>query len=79
VKNINVRQCIKIPQNVKTQNTVALTNLLTAFNVILDSRIKLGDVVVISVLGVLWQLAILNMLFFYLFLNIKTQSNLIFH
>jgi threonine dehydrogenase-like Zn-dependent dehydrogenase len=36
---------------------VFLTNLITAFNVILDAGIKLGDTVVISGLGVLGQLA----------------------
>jgi threonine dehydrogenase-like Zn-dependent dehydrogenase len=50
--------CIKIPENVKPQNAIVFTNLLTAFNGILDSRIKLGDVVVISGLGVLGQLAV---------------------
>mgnify|MGYP002408773811 CR=1 FL=1 len=49
-------EVIKIPKGVKNENAVVFTNLLTAFNGILDSRIKLGDTVVISGLGVLGQL-----------------------
>jgi threonine dehydrogenase-like Zn-dependent dehydrogenase len=50
--------CIKLPKNIKTENAVIFTNLMTAYNGILDSRIKLGDVVVVSGLGVLGQLVI---------------------
>jgi threonine dehydrogenase-like Zn-dependent dehydrogenase len=46
---------IKIPQNVKPECAIFFTNLMTAYNGILDSRIKLGDTVVVSGLGVLGQ------------------------
>lgn len=49
---------IKIPDNVKPEHAVILTNLMTAYNGVLDSRIKLGDTVVVSGLGVLGQLVI---------------------
>ena len=49
---------IKIPDNVKPEHAVILTNLMTAYNGILDSKIKLGDTVVVSGLGVLGQLVI---------------------
>ncbi|MBD2847579.1 zinc-binding alcohol dehydrogenase [Paenibacillus sp. IB182496] len=47
---------IKLPEAVNPERAVLLTNLLTAFNSVLDSRIKLGDTVVVSGLGVMGQL-----------------------
>lgn len=49
---------IKLPENIKPEYGVFFTNLMTTFNGILDTRIKLGDTVVISGLGVLGQLLI---------------------
>ncbi len=51
-------ELIKLPANVKPEEAVVFTNLMTAFNGILDSRIKLGDNVVVSGLGVLGQLVV---------------------
>lgn len=48
----------KLPENVKPEEAVVFTNLMTAFNGVLDSRIKLGDNVVVSGLGVLGQLVV---------------------
>lgn len=49
---------IKLPDGVPAAHGVLFTNLMTAYNGILDTRIKLGDVVVVSGLGVLGQLAL---------------------
>ena len=48
--------CIRIPSEVDPAHGVFLTNLMTAYNGILDTSIKLGDTVVISGTGVLGQL-----------------------
>lgn len=48
--------CQKLPDGIDYRIGVFLNNLNTAFNGILDSRIKLGDYVVVSGLGVLGQL-----------------------
>jgi threonine dehydrogenase-like Zn-dependent dehydrogenase len=55
---MSVDSIIKIPKNVSPEQAVVFTNLLTAYNGILDSRIKLGDNVVVSGLGVLGQLVV---------------------
>jgi len=51
-------QFLKIPDEIKPENAVIFTNLMTAYNGILDSNIKLGDTVVVSGLGVLGQLLV---------------------
>lgn len=48
--------CEKLPAGIDYRTGIFLNNLNTAFNGILDSRIKLGDYVVVSGLGVLGQL-----------------------
>lgn len=47
---------VKLPDSMAPRHGVFLTNLLTAFNGILDSDIKLGDVVVVMGQGVIGQL-----------------------
>lgn len=54
---VREEQAIKLPEGLRPEYGVFFTNLMTAFNAILDTRIKLGDMVVISGLGVLGQLA----------------------
>ncbi|XID94631.1 zinc-binding alcohol dehydrogenase [Paenibacillaceae bacterium WGS1546] len=49
-------QAFKVPQGVHPKNAIVFTNLITAFNGILDARIKLGDIVVVMGLGVVGQL-----------------------
>ncbi len=49
-------EVIKLPEGLKPEYGVFFTNLMTTFNGILDSHIKLGDTVVVSGLGVLGQL-----------------------
>jgi len=51
-------EVIKLPEGIKPEYGVFFTNLLTSFNIILDSKIKLGDVAVVSGLGVLGQLSL---------------------
>jgi len=46
----------KVPPGVNPKHAVVFTNLVTAFNGILDAKIKLGDVVVVMGLGVVGQL-----------------------
>lgn len=48
--------CVKLPEGVDPRTGIFLNNLNTAFNGILDSRIKLGDWVVVPGLGVLGQM-----------------------
>lgn len=45
-----------LPEGLKPEHAIFFTNLMTTFNGILDSRIKLGDTVVVSGMGVLGQL-----------------------
>ncbi|THF80346.1 zinc-dependent alcohol dehydrogenase [Cohnella fermenti] len=52
------REVIKLPQDLPPEFGVLFTNLMTAYNGILDTRIKLGDTVVVSGLGVLGQLVV---------------------
>ncbi|MBN2853895.1 MAG: zinc-binding alcohol dehydrogenase, partial [Clostridia bacterium] len=47
-----------LPKNLKPECGVFYTNLMTTFNAILDSRIKLGDNVAISGLGTMGQLLV---------------------
>lgn len=49
-------QVIKLPENIKPEHGVFFTNLMTTFNGILDTRIKLGDTIAVSGLGALGQL-----------------------
>lgn len=51
-------EVVKLPGTVKPEHGVFFTNLMTTFNGILDSNIKLGDTVVVSGLGVLGQLMV---------------------
>ena len=53
---INENACTKLPSGIDYRTGVFLNNLNTAYNGILDSRIKLGDYVVVSGLGVLGQM-----------------------
>lgn len=50
------RDFIKLPDTVKPEQGIFFTNLMTTYNGILDSRIKLGDTVVVMGLGVLGQM-----------------------
>lgn len=52
------RQVVKLPSELKPECGIFFTNLMTAYNGILDTRIKLGDTVVVSGLGVLGQMAV---------------------
>ncbi|MFD2611303.1 zinc-dependent alcohol dehydrogenase [Paenibacillus gansuensis] len=47
---------VKLPPGVKPEHGIMLTNLMTTYNGILDTKIKLGDTVVISGLGLIGQL-----------------------
>lgn len=48
---------VKLPDGINPEYGVFFTNLVTVLNGILDTRIKVGDTIVISGLGVLGQLA----------------------
>ncbi len=50
--------CDILPRGLKPEYGVFWTNLVTAYNGILDTRIKLGDVVVVFGLGVLGQMVV---------------------
>ena len=45
---------VKLPSGLDPKYGVVLTNLLTAFNGILDSKIKLGDILLTSVI-MIWH------------------------
>jgi Threonine dehydrogenase and related Zn-dependent dehydrogenases len=47
---------VKLPKSIKPEHGIMLTNLMTTYNGILDTKIKLGDTVVISGLGLIGQL-----------------------
>jgi len=49
-------EVIKLPENIKPETGIFFTNLMTAYNGILDTEIKLGDTLVVSGLGILGQL-----------------------
>ncbi len=54
----NTSQVTRLPDGIKPEYGVFVTSLVTAFNAILDSNIKLGDTVAVSGLGVLGQLVV---------------------
>lgn len=56
IKNEN--EVVKLPSGINPEFGIFYTNLITAFNGILDTRIKLGDNVAVSGLGVLGQLVV---------------------
>ena len=47
---------MKVPRHIDPKYVIFFFNLMTTYNAILDARIKLGDVVVVSGLGLLGQL-----------------------
>lgn len=49
-------EVVKLPDTIKPEYGIFFTNLMTAYNGILDTKIKLGDTIVVSGLGVLGQL-----------------------
>lgn len=53
---VQAKDCSVLPKGIDYRTGIFLNNLNTAYNGILDSRIKLGDYVVVSGLGVLGQL-----------------------
>lgn len=53
----NEAEAIRLPDGLKPEYGIFFTNLMTAYNAILDTEIKLGDTIVVSGLGVLGQLA----------------------
>ncbi len=53
---VDADKAVKLPNSLDPRYGVFITNLMTAFNGILDSDIKLGDVVVIMGQGVIGQL-----------------------
>ncbi|WP_338553240.1 zinc-binding alcohol dehydrogenase [Paenibacillus sp. KS-LC4] len=56
IVNKNYKKIFKVPDNIPPEHCVFYTNLVTAYNAILDTRIKVGDTVVVSGLGVVGQL-----------------------
>ncbi len=55
---IDANAAVVLPKEIPAINGVLFTNLITAYNGIMDTHINLGDVVVISGLGVLGQLLV---------------------
>jgi len=53
---LDAADAVKLPKGLKPEQGVFFANLITAYNAILDSEIKLGDKVAVSGLGVLGQL-----------------------
>lgn len=51
-------QVVKLPDGIEPETGIFFTNLMTAYNGILDTRIKLGDSVAVSGLGVIGLLAL---------------------
>jgi len=49
-------EVVKLPDKLKPEQAIFFTNLMTTYNGILDSSIKLGDTVVVLGLGVLGQM-----------------------
>ncbi len=49
---------VKLPDSIKPEHGILFTNLMTTYNGILDTRIKLGDTVAVFGLGVLGQLIV---------------------
>lgn len=56
IVNKNYKKIFKVPEGLQPELCVLYTNLVTAYNAVLDTRIKVGDVVVVSGLGVVGQL-----------------------
>jgi threonine dehydrogenase-like Zn-dependent dehydrogenase len=50
------RGIVKLPSHIKPEHGIILTNLMTTYNGILDTKIKLGDIVVVQGLGLIGQL-----------------------
>ncbi|MCP3774501.1 zinc-binding dehydrogenase [Paenibacillus sp. MZ04-78.2] len=50
------KKIFKLPEGLHPELGIFYTNLMTAYNAVLDTRIKIGDVVVVSGLGVVGQL-----------------------
>lgn len=55
---INAEDAVLLPKSIPPEKGVLFTNLITAYNGIMDTHISLGDVVVISGLGVIGQLLV---------------------
>jgi len=53
---VNAADAVKLPKGFKPEQGIFFANLITAYNAILDSEIKLGDKITVSGLGVLGQL-----------------------
>jgi len=51
-------ECVKLPDGLDPLYGIFFTNLMTAFNGILDANIKLGDTVIICGLGVMGQILV---------------------
>ena len=55
---IYAKDAVLLPPDIPAEKGVLFTNLITAYNGIMDTHINLGDVVVISGLGVIGQLLV---------------------
>ncbi len=55
---IDAKDAVLLPKTIPAEKGILFTNLLTSYNGILDTHINLGDVVVISGLGVIGQLLV---------------------
>lgn len=53
---INAKDAVILPKTIPAEKGVIFTNLITTYNGILDTHINLGEIVVVSGLGVLGQL-----------------------
>jgi len=53
---LNAADAVKLPKGLKPEQGVFFANLVTAYNAVLDTEIKLGDKIAVSGLGVLGQL-----------------------
>jgi len=56
IVNKNHKKIFKIPDGLRPELAVFFTNLVTAYNAVLDTRLKVGDTVVVLGLGVVGQL-----------------------
>lgn len=55
---ISAKDAVLLPKTIPAEKGILFTNLITAYNGIMDTHINLGDVVVISGLGVIGQLLV---------------------
>lgn len=55
---VNAEKAVILPKSIQPEKGVLFTNLITAYNGIMDTHINLGDTVVISGLGVIGQLLV---------------------